>query len=165
VPRVVGPLALVLLVLAAGGCSGGEDSSVAAHRAVGSAPPAPGRYLTRAELDTQLGNVFHRALYQVAVMSQPGDDAADLGQSLPTGQLRAVACAQGGERARWSCRVSWETVDAARETTAYRVNMNARGCFYASATPALPQRYDATIRSYSEHPLNQLQSLRRGCTG
>jgi hypothetical protein len=138
---------------------------VAARRAAVLAPPAPGRYLTRAELATQLGNVFHKQLYRVAVMSQPGDDAADLGQSLPTGRLRALTCTEAGERRRWSCDVSWETVDAARKTTAYRVRMNARGCFHASATPALAQRYDSTIRSYSEHPLNELESLRRGCDG
>jgi hypothetical protein len=103
-------------------------------------------------------------------MSQPGDDAADLGQSLQTGTLRDVACRPGGERPSgdeswgWSCTVRWETVDGRRDTTPYRVTMNSRGCFFASATPALSQRYDATIRSYSEHPLNRLQSLRRGCS-
>jgi hypothetical protein len=59
--------------------------------------------------------------------------------------------------------VRFETVDGRRDTTRYRVRQNARGCLFASASPALAQRYDATIRSYSEHPLNQLQSLRRGC--
>ena len=160
-PRSVGPLALVLIVLAAGGCSGGEDSTAAGPSTAVQAPPAPGRYLTRAELATQLGNVFHRGLYQVAVMSQPGDDASDLGQSLPTGTLRDVSC--DGAQRRWSCRVSWESVDARRQTTVYDVQMSPRGCFAAAATPALAQRYDATIRSYSEHPLNELQSLRRGC--
>ena len=162
-PKLLGPLALALLVLATGGCFGGEDSTAGGPSTAAQAPPAPGRYLTRAELANQLGNVFHRGLYQVAVMSQPGDDASDLGQSLPTGTLRDISC-EGAQR-RWSCRVSWETVDARRETTVYRVAMNPRGCFFAAATPALPQRFDATIRSYSEHPLNELQSLRRGCDG
>jgi hypothetical protein len=160
--------ALAVLAVAATGCSDDGDSTAATPGA-SSAAPAPGRYLSRVELANQVGNLFHRRLYRVAVMAQPGDDAADLGQSLPTGTLRTVGCRPAGARPAgdegwaWSCTVRWETAAGRRDSTAYRVNMNGRGCFYASASPSLGQRYDATIRAYSEHPLNQLQSLRRGC--
>jgi hypothetical protein len=133
------------------------------------APPATGRFLSRAELDTQLGNGFRQGLYRLAVMSQPGDDASDLGQQLPTGTMREVSCDADGPRPasgaswKWTCGVRWENVDGKRESTRYAVDMNARGCFFASAQPQLPSHYDSTIRSYSEHPLNSLQSLRRGC--
>ena len=167
-PGQLAAAALAVLAVAAGGCTDDGDSTAATPTA-SPAAPAPGRFLTRVELANQLGNLFHRGLYRLAVMSQPGDDASDLGQSLPTGTLRAVGCRPaaarpaGGGSWAWSCIVRWETVDGRRDTTPYRVRMNRRGCFFASASPALAQRYDATIRSYSEHPLNQLQSLRRGC--
>jgi hypothetical protein len=159
--------ALAVLAVAAGGCSDDGDSTAATPTA-SRAAPAPGRFLTRVELANQLGNLFHRRLYRVAVMSQPGDDAPDLGQSLPTGTVRAVGCRPAAARPSggswdWSCSVRFETVDGRRDTTRYRVRQNSRGCLFASASPALAQRYDATIRSFSEHPLNQLQSLRRGC--
>jgi hypothetical protein len=156
--------ALAALAVGAAGCTGDEDST-AATPSTPPAAPAPGRLLTRAELANQLGNLFDRGLYRVAVMSQPGDDAPDLGQSLPTGTVRDVACRQAaaGNGRRWSCVVRWESVDGRRYSTSYRITMSARGCFLASASPPLAQRYDATIGSYSEHPLNQLESLRRGC--
>jgi hypothetical protein len=157
------PLAITAVIAAAalGGCGrhGTASEPVAAGDA---APPAPGHFLSPGELDTQLGNGFRQGLYRLAVMSQPGDDAADLGQQLPTGTVRGVDCRRGGGR-KWACLVRWETVDGKRESTRYAVDMNARGCFYASATPRLPEHYDSTIRTYSEHPLNSLQSLRRGC--
>jgi hypothetical protein len=148
-----------MAVAALGGC--GRHGAVT--DGVGPAP-AGGGFLSTAELDTQLGNGFRQGLYRLAVMSQPGDDAADLGQQLPTGTVRDVSCRRSGSGSRkWACAVRWETVAGKRESTRYAVDMNAHGCFYASATPALPSHYDSTIRSYSEHPLNSLQSLRRGC--
>jgi hypothetical protein len=172
VPRPSGPFAIValaVLAVASVGCSDDDGSAADATPVAALAPPAPGRFLTRAELANQLGNLFHRRLYQLAVMTQPGDDASDLGQALPRGTLRTASCEPAGDRPSggrswaWSCAVRWETVDGRRETTAYRVRLTSRGCFFAGASPPLEQRYDATIRSYSEHPLNQLQSLRRGC--
>jgi hypothetical protein len=172
VPRPFGPFAIValaVLAVASAGCSGDEESTADAARVAALAPPAPGRFLTRAELSKALGNLFHRRLYRLAVMTQPGDDASDLGQSLPTGTLRTASCEPAGDRPTgggswaWSCTVRWETVDGRRDTTAYRVRLTSRGCFFASASPPLEQRYDSTIRSYSEHPLDELQSLRRGC--
>jgi hypothetical protein len=149
----------VLAAAALGGCGRHGDVTD------GAGPTsAPGRVLSTGELDTQLGNGFRQGLYRLAVMSQPGDDAADLGQQLPTGTVRHVSCRRNGSGGgKWSCAVRWETVDGKRESTLYEVDMNARGCFYASATPRLPSHYDSTIRTYSEHPLNSLQSLRRGC--
>jgi predicted membrane-bound mannosyltransferase len=156
--------ALAVLSVSSAGCSSDGDSTAATPSA-SAAAAAPGRPLTRVELANQLGNLFDRALYRVAVMSQPGDDAADLGQSLPTGTVRDVECRQAaaGEGREWSCSVGWESVDGRRDSTPYRVTMSSRGCFLANASPPLAQRFDATIGSYSEHPLNRLESLRRGC--
>jgi hypothetical protein len=158
-------------VAAITGCGGGDSAEKLAgvRAAANAAPRAPGRFLTRAELATQLGNGFRRQLYRLAVMSQPGDDAADLDQALPTGTLRDVVCGADGAQPAgaggwpWSCAVRWETVDGRRRTTRYSVSLTARGCFFAAAHPRLPEQYDATIRTYSEHPLNAVQSLRRGC--
>jgi hypothetical protein len=137
-------------VLALAACGGGTAARDAAH-------PPPVQRLTNAELAVQLGNGFRHALYRLAVMSQPGDDATDLGQALPTGTVRDVRCASR------SCTVRWKTVQGHRAVTRYRIEADRRGCFYATAQPALPERYDATIATYSEHPLNTLQSARRGC--
>jgi hypothetical protein len=148
-----------VLVLAA--CGGG---TAARGPTQASAPPPAAERLTATELATQLGNDFRRGLYRLAVMSQPGDEAADLGQQLPTGTLRDVGCRPAATNtSAWSCAVRWETVSGHRTATRYRISVTRRGCFYGAAQPPLPQRYDATIRSYSEHPLNTLQSLRRGC--
>jgi hypothetical protein len=146
----------VLALAACGGGTGARDEArpAAAPRAVA---------VTAPELATQLGNGFRRGLYRLAVMSQPGDDATDLGQQLLTGSVHDVRCTPDGETSRWACAVRWKTVDGHRATTHYRIAVDGRGCFYAAARPALPERYDATIATYSEHPLNTVQSLRRGC--
>src|SRR6266567_6082929 len=147
--------------MAAAALCGCGHHGIAGHArsTVSSAPPAPGHFLSRTELDAQVGNGFRQGLYRLAVMSQPGDDSADLGQQLPTGTVREVRC--GADQPRpaagtwtWSCGVSWETVDGHRTSTRYAVDMNPRGCFFATARPQLPQHYDSTIRTYSEHPLN-----------
>jgi hypothetical protein len=162
VPLAAAGAAAATLALAAG-CGGGDDPPAFAT------PRAPGRFLTRAELAAQLGDGFRRRLYHLAVMSQPDDDAADLGQPLPTGTLRSVSCRPARARPTapggwpWSCGVHWKSTDGRRELTRYSASLDARGCFFASARPQLPQRFDATIGTYSEHPLNALQSLRRGC--
>jgi hypothetical protein len=147
-----------LAVLALAACGGGTAARGPAQSAA--TPPA----IQAPELASQLGNGFRRGLYRLAVMSQPGDDATDLGQSLPTGTLRDVRCRPArSSTTRWSCVVRWETVEGHRSTTRYRIDADRRGCFYGTAQPQLPERYDATIATYSEHPLNTLQSLRRGC--
>jgi hypothetical protein len=148
-------------VLALAACGGG---TAARGPARDTASHGIARSLTGGELASQLANGFRGGLYRLAVMSQPGDDAADLGQQLPTGTLRAVSCRPAAaSRSTWSCAVRWETVDGRPSATRYRVSVNRSGCFYGAAHPPLPEHYDATIRTYSEHPLNALQSLRRGC--
>jgi hypothetical protein len=59
--------------------------------------------------------------------------------------------------------VGWKTAAGRSRRTAYNVGLTPGGCFVAGAAPALPSRYDATIRSYTEDPLNALVSTRRGC--
>jgi hypothetical protein len=125
-------------------------------------------YLPRPQLERELGNGVHHALYRLAVMSQRSDDAVDLGQPLPAGLVDQVGCRSGGPRPRrgpwrWNCAVRWETPNGRPRRTAYAVSLSGAGCFAAAAMPQLPSRYDATIRSYSEDPLNTLTSARRGC--
>lgn len=153
----------MLIAAALAGCAGASRD----HAGAPVRPAARAGFLTGAALRTELGNRFRAGLYRLAVMSQPGDEGADLGQPLPSGSLRSTRCvAEGPRRARswpWSCRVVWQATSGARHVVAYRVTLRPGDCFFATARPALPQHYDSTIRSYAEHPLNQLVPLRAGC--
>jgi hypothetical protein len=143
-------------------CCGGSPQRAAA-------PAAPPRFLSVADLETQLGNGFRHGLDRLAVMSQPPEGAADLGQSLPTGALDDVRCAAAGTRPAgrapwpWRCTVGWETAGGRGRTTKYAVRLLPTGCFAAAADPALPPHRDPTIASFTEHPLNGLASARKGC--
>jgi hypothetical protein len=119
-------------------------------------------YISGTDLTRELSNDFRHGLYRLAVMSQPGDDAPDLGQPLPTGTLDRVRCSPRAGR-EWRCTVRWRTVEHRARTMRYRIRLRPNACFEASAEPALHPRYDSTINSYSEHPLNLLLSPRRGC--
>jgi hypothetical protein len=152
-------VALAVALIAAG-CGGDTPSGRLTVAARG--------FLPATELQRELGNGFRHALYRVAVMSQQEGDALDLGQPLPAGLVDAVRCAPVGARPalaewRWKCAVRWETVSGRTQRTAYDVRLTPTGCFVAAATPALPTRYDATIRTYGEDPLNAVTSVRRGC--
>jgi hypothetical protein len=152
-----GAQALVLAgALALSGCFGSADEQPAKETAHVSGPDLPARQLER-----ELGNGFRRSLYRLAVMSQHSDDATDLGQDLPTGLLDRVRC--GGTGSRWTCTVRWKTTGGRPRTTRYAVRQLGGGCFSAGAEPPLPERYDSTIRSYAENPLNVVVSTRRGC--
>jgi len=169
VPTPLRTLSVTALLLAApvvSGCGGG------AHAV--SDPPArvprpKGGYLAASDLELQLGNAFRKGLYRLAVMTQRSDEAKDLGQPLPTGLLDRVRCTStaprpSGARAwTWSCAVRWKTVEGHRQSTRYAVRLSPGKCFAAGATPQRQPRYDATIRTYSEDPLNALGSVRRGC--
>lgn len=102
-------------------------------------------------------------------MSQTGDEAVDLDQDLPTGLVDRVRCAPAAARPsgtaawRWRCDVSWQTVEGRPRRTRYLVQQRADGCFSAGAQPRYPNRYDPTIRTFSEDPLNAIVSARRGC--
>ena len=50
-----------------------------------------------------------------------------------------------------------------QEQTRYAVRLRRGQCFAAGATPARAARYDSTIRTYSEDPLNALGNARPGC--
>jgi hypothetical protein len=157
----------VLLLLAAApiaGCGGGS------HAATTSSAPRPtGGYLAADDLERQLGNAFRHGLYRLAVMSQKSDDAMDLGQRLPTGLVRGVICGSAAGRPgdggvwSWSCDVRWKSVEGQAQDTRYDVRLTRGACFAAGAAPRREPRYDATIRTYAEDPLNALASARRGC--
>jgi hypothetical protein len=159
--------ALALLSLALGGCLGSDSGD--ADRAQASVAPSSDRgFLASADLERQLGNSFRRGLYRLAVMSQHSDDSADLGQDLPTGLLDRVRCQPSSPRPErgdwtWRCEVDWETAAGGGRSTRYAVRQLRSGCFSAGVNPPLPVRYDSTIRTYSEHPLNVIVSARRGC--
>lgn len=155
------------LCLFLAGCGSSSPSPTQAKRGR-LAPPAPGNALSAGQLRVQLANGFRVGLYRVAVMSQAGDEAADLGQQLPTASVRNVACRParaGGAAARepWRCQVRWETVEGARRATSYAIRLTPNGCFRATAQPALTNIYDSTIRAYADHPLNEFTSSRSGC--
>jgi hypothetical protein len=120
--------------------------------------------LNRGSLERQLGNAFEAGLYRLAVMSQPGDDATDLGQDLPTGVVTGVSCSGSPDDGSERCRVDWRAVGGARRSTRYAVRILGGGCFAAGARPQLPDRRDATIASFSENPLNALVSTEQGCS-
>jgi hypothetical protein len=156
-------IALLLVAPVVAGC-GGED------HASSDTPARPkGGYIAAADLERQLGNAFRQGLYRLAVMSQRSDEAKDLGQPLPTGLLDDVSCSSSAEKPgggrvwMWSCAVRWKSVRGRRQLTRYAVRLSPGECFAAGATPARAERYDATIRSYSEDPLNVLGSVRPGC--
>jgi hypothetical protein len=102
-------------------------------------------------------------------MSQKSEDAMDLGQRLPTGLLSEVRCSSsaaqpsGSAAWPWSCDVRWKTVEGHAQRTRYAVRLTRGECFAAGAAPRRQPRYDATIRTYAEDPLNALVGGRRGC--
>jgi hypothetical protein len=160
-------LAAIAILLAAPlltGCGGGDHASSTEKVA----KPAGG-YLSASDLERQLGNAFRKGLYRLSVMTQRSEDAKDLGQPLPTGLLDRVSCTSDGARPggagvwMWSCGVRWKSVEGHRESTRYAVRLTPGLCFAAGATPTRAKRYDATIRTYSEDPLNVLGSVRPGC--
>jgi hypothetical protein len=127
-------------------------------------------YISAPDLRRELSNGFAAGLDRLAVMSQPSDDAADLGQALPSGTVGDVSCDSAAPKPSevadpwmWRCRVGWETVAGQPRTTRYEVRLFPTGCFAAGATPRYPQHRDTTIESFSEHPLNAVASVRRGC--
>ena len=63
----------------------------------------------------------------------------------------------------WSCAVRWKSLDRRREQTKYVVRLTPGLCFAAGASPARAKRFDATINTYSEDPLNAFGSVRPGC--
>ena len=156
-----GAPALLLLVLA--GCGG-------AHHGAAATPPARAvSYLGAAELERDLGNGFRAGLDRLAVMEQPRDDASDLGQERPSGLLDRVTCEQAQAKPAksqpwpWRCTVRWQTTAGHAKTIRYAVRLFPTRCFAAGATPALTPHRDPTIESYSEHPLNTVISVKKGC--
>jgi hypothetical protein len=156
-----------LLIVAAGAslaaCSDDPSTPAAA------AHPAAPRFLSQPDLERQLGNGLTAGLERLAVMSQPPEGAADLGQDLPRGALDSVDCSAAATRpaARavwpWRCTARWQTASGKARKTAYAVKLLPTGCFAAAADPPLQPVRDTTIASFSEHPLNAIVSLQRGC--
>jgi hypothetical protein len=160
--RYLPAFALVALLLA--GCGDGGDS------AGNSVKTQPVNYLSggASDLERQLGNTFRKGLYRLAVMGQPTDDAADLGQQLPTGVLDGMSCATSmtkpsGDPWKWSCTARWQTPEGRAEKTRYAAEVTGGGCIYAQSDPPLPQVNDVTIKAPAEHPLSSLVVPIKGC--
>jgi hypothetical protein len=159
-------LFLVAAVACSAGCGGGGSGSA---QSKSEAATPSGGYLEGAELQRQLGNAFRKGLYRISVMTQRTEDAKDLGQPLPTGVVQSVRCTAAGTQPAgggmwpWTCSVAWRTVAGTPQTTRYDVRLRKGRCFAAGATPERRLRYDATIKTYSQDPLNALVSLRPGC--
>jgi hypothetical protein len=143
-----------LLCLAVAGCGGGETVQAPQH----SIPADPGS-VGRAEIQRQVGNAFDQGLSRLAVMEQPREEAADLGQDLPTGTLTRISCS-----VPTVCTVQWRTVKGDPRRVGYRVRAFRGGCVTASAQPALPPQWDASIQTTSENPLNTLVGSGEGCS-
>ncbi|MDX6687172.1 MAG: hypothetical protein QOF86_3300 [Baekduia sp.] len=170
--------ALALPALAACGQARQDHSGARAGAATvpGATPVAADarRYLDRHALALGLGNGFRAGLDRLAVLQQPPEGATDLGQDLPAGLLRDVRCAPAGPAPAagstgtaaawtWRCRVRWETVAGVPKTTSYAARSLPSGCFGAAASPRLRDVLDPTIKTYTQHPLDTIVSLRRGC--
>jgi hypothetical protein len=145
--------ATVVTGIGAAGCGGDAD----AQQPPDNVPVSPAT-IPRAEVQRQLGTAFSDGLERLAVMSQPQDDAADLGQDLPTGLLSRVTCASPE-----ACTVHWRTVDGKPRGTAYRIRAFRGACLTAAADPQLPNTWDSSIKTTSENPLNSLVGTGRGC--
>lgn len=120
------------------------------------------------DLERELGSTFSAGLDRLAVMTQPTDDASDLGQSLPTGTLRSVRCTSATKKPAgtpwdWDCDVKWRTVNDKPKSTSYRAQVTGKGCVYANADPPLDQVHDATTNAPAEHPLSILTVPKAGC--
>jgi len=169
-PTRCAALAALALGLCLGAGCGGRSLATSAAVSTTAAEASPAHFMDAADLRREVGNGVRQGLYRLAVMSQPPDDAADLGQDLPTGTVEAVRCGAAAARPhdaaapwRWSCRIGWRSVRGAAQTTRYDVRLLPNGCFAAGAVPRYPNHRDASIASYGEHPLNALASVRRGC--
>jgi len=131
--RTVG---VVLALAAIAGCGSAEPIATRPSAAV----RGPAGYFDETRLEQRMNNAFRAGLYRLAVMSQTGEGAIDLGQQLPTGKVSAVGCAPDAPApARrqdwlWKCDVRWQTVAGRARRTRYGV--------------------EVTTGAPSEHPLN-----------
>ncbi|MCW3015554.1 MAG: hypothetical protein JWO02_2646 [Solirubrobacterales bacterium] len=159
-------LFLALAGAVAGGLGGCGSGASPANRTAVRPAAAPAGTLTRPVVSRELGNGFRVALGRLAIMDQQSDEASDLVADLPTGTLRDVHCVDVARPTRlehWRCSVAWRTASGTPLTLRYAVRAERGACYVAAARPARPTRYDPTIRSYAEDPLNVLASARRGC--
>lgn len=145
-------------VTALAGCGGGgvEPAAVRASALVHGHPG----YFDGQQLEQRLSNAFRSGLYRLAVMTQPGEEAADGGQQLPTGKISAVRCDPQARApvARhdwpWRCEVRWQTVDGQARRTRYAIQLTPNSCYAAEAQPHYIPILDSTTGAASEHPLN-----------
>jgi hypothetical protein len=104
------------------------------------------------DLQRKLATTFAVALDRLAVSEQPPGDGADLGQNLPHGIVDRVSCAGT------LCTIHWLTASRRPRTTDYVVGVLPNGCISAAADPPLPAVRDATIKTYTDNPLNTIGS-------
>jgi hypothetical protein len=179
IPALAAVPAVALVALTGAGCGSTGDTTVSlATAASGSTRPAvttaavasrTPSFLAADDVDRKVANGFRGALDRLGVMTQPPDQGVDVGQPVPTGQLRDTRCFAAAARPaaaapwRWGCRVRWATLTGQRRTTRYVVRLDPGGCFTASAQPARSQIRDTTAGTFSEDPLNTIVGVGRGC--
>jgi hypothetical protein len=169
----VAALALVALTGAGCGSAGRTTASLATSTspvvAAVAAAPTTASFLPADDVDRKIANGFRVALDRLGVMTQPPDQGVDVGQPVPTGQLRDVRCFATAARPRsavpwrWGCRVRWAPLTGEVLTTRYAVRLQPGGCFTAGAQPARPQVRDSTAGTFSEDPLNTIVGVGKGC--
>jgi hypothetical protein len=164
-PATVAALAAAVGALA--GCGSAGRPPAAAQPA--EASPVTPVYLAPGDVSRRVANSFRASLYELAVMSQPPDSGAALGQPLPTGQLRSTHCSAAGPRPgaggswSWRCTVGWTTQAGMRQRTSYAVQLRPTGCFDAAAAPARPNIRDASAGTFGIDPLNALSGAQQDC--
>lgn len=153
------PLATVAAALALGVIAGCGSADPVAPRP-SAAVHGPAGYFDKTRLEQRMSNAFRAGLYRLAVMSQTGEAAIDLGQPLPTGKVSTVRCSPDipapakQEDWPWRCAVRWRTVAGQARETRYGVRVTPHSCFDAAAQPLYESVLDATTGAPSEHPLN-----------
>lgn len=157
--RFMRPLELVATALAMASIAGCGSKEIATTRP-SVAVKGPAGYYHKSRLEQRMSNAFRSGLYRLAVMSQPGEAAVDLGQQLPTGKLGSMDCEPAGAAPAnrrdwpWRCDVRWRTVEGKARRTRYDVVLTASSCYAAEAKPHYDAILDSTINATSEHPLN-----------
>lgn len=102
-------------------------------------------------IEVRLFTAFRAGLRSLSIATAVAGESGDIGQPVPTGVVERVSC-----RTARRCVVRWRDVAAHSHRTAYDVSAAARGCFDATADPALPGIFDVSTHAPSIHPLQEL---------
>jgi len=102
-------------------------------------------------IELRLYTAFRAGLRSLSIATAVAGESGDIGQPVPTGVIDRVSC-----RTARHCVVRWRDVASHPHRASYDVSAAARGCFDATASPALPGIFDVSTRAPSIHPLQEL---------